>query len=68
LRGAVDCCSDWASVLQTTNSHPIRFDRIILLTAFHGGAGGADDGNARLKLVLVFRDAEIDHSVPSGAC
>src|SRR5207248_9687690 len=34
LRGAVDCCSDCASVLQTTNSQPIRFDRIMLLTAF----------------------------------
>jgi hypothetical protein len=34
LRGAVDCCSACASVLQTTNSQPIRLDRIMLLTAF----------------------------------
>src|SRR5207248_5394602 len=27
-------CSAWASVLQTMNSQPIRFDRIMLLTAF----------------------------------
>ena len=31
------------------------------------GIGGAG-GNARLKLVLVYRDAEIDHSVPLRAC
>src|ERR1700756_732045 len=34
LRGALDCRSACASVLQTTNSQPIRFDRIMLLTAF----------------------------------
>ena len=33
LRGAADSCSACASVLQTTNSQPIRFDRIMLLTA-----------------------------------
>ena len=32
------------------------------------GAADPDDGNARLKLVLVLRDAEIDHSVPLRAC
>src|SRR5229473_6293477 len=34
LRGAVDSCSACASVLQTMNSQPTRFERIMLLTAF----------------------------------
>jgi hypothetical protein len=33
LCGAADNCSACASVLHTTNSQPIRFDRIMLLTA-----------------------------------
>src|SRR4029077_10956672 len=34
LRGAADSCRACASVLQTMNSHPTRFERIMLLTAF----------------------------------
>jgi hypothetical protein len=47
-------------------SDQVRPDHVV--DGIPPGAADADDGNARLKLVLVFRDAEIDHSVPLRAC
>ena len=44
----------------------VRPDHVV--DGIPAGTADPDHGNARLKLVLVLRDAEIDHSVPLRAC